>query len=357
MITKLWIPVLVSAVWFGAASPHALAQATTGDIRVENLRLAFNNGEHNAFTDLVRFQNRIYLTFRTCPDGHMVHPTSHILVLESRDEGRQWNEVHRFSVPLRDVRDPHFLVFQDKLWIQTGTWYCGESSPKSYDMNEQLGYAVCSTNGKDWSEPGMLNGTYGHYIWRGAVHENRAYLCGRRKKDFVKVASRTERDPLVQSVLLESEDGWNWRHRSMFQESFGDETAFVIEPDGVLTAICRSPGNRPAIVARSRAPYEEWERSPLDRYIGGPLLVQWEGRWLVGGRNITKEGPRTTLSWLVGDQLKTFLTLPSAGDNSYPGFVPLGPGRALVSWYSSHDKDESGKTGTSIYLAELILQP
>ena len=52
-----------------------------------------------------------------------------------------------------------------------------------------------------------------------------------------------------------------------------------------------------------------------------------------------------------------FAELPSGGDNSYPGFLELAPGRALVSYYSSHEKDASGKTITAIYLAELALRP
>ena len=43
----------------------------------------------------------------------------------------------------------------------------------------------------------------------------------------------------------------------------------------------------------------------------------------------------------------------SAGDNSYPGFIALVPTRALVSWYSSHERDASGETMTAIYMAEL----
>ena len=90
-------------------------------VKVENLRRAFHNGEHNAFTDLCRFRGQLYLTFRSCPDGHMVHPTSSIMVMTSRD-GKAWEEVHRFSVAKRDVRDPHFLIFQDKLFVYTGAW-------------------------------------------------------------------------------------------------------------------------------------------------------------------------------------------------------------------------------------------
>ena len=46
---------------------------------------------------------------------------------------------------------------------------------------------------------------------------------------------------------------------------------------------------------------------------------------------------------------------PSGGDTSYPGFIEISPTRALVSYYSSHEKDESDKTFTAIYLAELAI--
>jgi hypothetical protein len=49
--------------------------------------------------------------------------------------------------------------------------------------------------------------------------------------------------------------------------------------------------------------------------------------------------------------------LPSAGDNSYPGLVTMDDGRGLVSWYSSHEKDEQGRPITAIYLAELLIEP
>ncbi len=47
--------------------------------------------------------------------------------------------------------------------------------------------------------------------------------------------------------------------------------------------------------------------------------------------------------------------LPSDGDNSSPGFIELGPTRGLASWYSSHEKDDSEKTMTLIYLSDLEL--
>ena len=99
--------------------------AQTPGVAVENIRRAFHNGEHNAFTDLVRWRGKFWLCFRSCPDGHMVFPTSSIIVLAS-DDTREWRQVHRFSVPKRDTRDPHFLIFKDRLFVYTGTWYSGD---------------------------------------------------------------------------------------------------------------------------------------------------------------------------------------------------------------------------------------
>ncbi len=322
------------------------------EVRVSNIRRVFHNGEHNAFTDLVRFEGRYYLAFRSCPDGHMVHPTSSIVILSSVDAER-WEPVHRFSVDKRDTRDPHFLVFKDKLFVYTGTWYCGETSPErgDYDLNQHLGYAAWSDDGTTWHSPILLEGTFGHYIWRANAFDGKAYLCGRRKKDFA-VGPRGE-GRTVESAMLESDDGLIWRTRTLFQEVRGDETAFQFEPDGSLVAIGRR-GRDTAQLLRSKPPYTQWERHELDRYIGGPLLTRWAGRYVVGGRkNSPEAGYRTSLCWLADGQLHEFAELPSGGDNSYPGFVEISPNEALVSWYSSHGKDAAGTTITAIYLADL----
>ena len=323
-------------------------------VQVESIERAFHNGEHNAFTDLCRFGDKYYLTFRSCPDGHMVHPTSSIVVLAS-DDGRAWQQVHRFSVPKRDVRDPHFLIFRDKLFVYTGTWYCGETSPKTRDVNQHLGFACWTADGQSWHGPTMLEGTYGHYVWRAAAHGERAYLCGRRKHEF---AESDEPEPQnVESAMLESDDGLVWRTRSLFQETRGDETAFLFEPDGAIVAVARGGGRTNAELCRSRPPYDTWQRVDLGRQIGGPLLARWRGHWLVGGRKSIGEA-RTALYWLVGDKLQEIAELPNGGDCSYPGFVVLdggerGENRALVSYYSSHEKDDAGQPITAIYLARL----
>ena len=336
------------------ATTHA-AEPQTPTVRVHSIRKVFDNGEHNAFTDLCKFQGRYYLTFRSCPDGHGVNPTASIIVLAS-DDLKAWTQVHRFSVAKRDTRDPHFLIFQGKLFVYSGTWYCGETAPKTYDMNQLLGYAVWSADGKTWTDPIMLEGTYGHYVWRAATFKGKAYICGRRKKGFAVTNSRAERNPLVESAMLESDDGLIWRKRALFQTEYGDETAFLFERDGAVVAVARS-GTRNAQLCLANPPYTDWQRHDLGRYIGGPLLAKWNDRYLVGGRKVSDGKAVTSLCWLVDRKLHEFAELPTAGDNSYPGFLELSPTQGVVSYYSSHERDSSGKTSTNIYMTDLAIGP
>ncbi len=346
---------LALACAFNFTTP-AQADDAPPQVTVSNLRRVFHNGEHDAFTDLCRFRDQLYLTFRSCPDGHMVNGTASVIIMRSKDEGATWETVHRFSVKDRDTRDPHFLIFRDQLFVYTGTWWSGPGTlpPKEYDMNKMLGYAVSSGDGSQWSAPEMLEGTFGHYIWRAASFGDKAYLCARRKPGF-DIPAKGEGEK-VQALLFESDDGLVWKKRAYFAESAGDETAFLFESDGSLLAIGRHGGRKNARIYRSKPPYSDWERTDLDRPIGGPLVAMWGKHTLVGGRKTTPEiGPTTSLCWLVGDKLHEFAELPSGGDNSYPGFVELSPTRALISYYSSHEKDAAGKPITAIYMAELNL--
>jgi len=324
------------------------------ELQVESVRIVVNDGAHNAFTDLCRFKGRFYLTFRSCPEGHMVFSSSRIRIMTSED-AQSWSEVYSFHVEDRDVRDPHFLCFRDRLFVYTGTWLCDPARPGHRELNEHLGYGVCSEDGQAWEGPRLLEGTYGHYIWRAACFGDRAYLCGRRKKAFAHGGGPGEEaKQLIQSVMLESVDGWIWKTAAFFTEEYGDETAFLFDQDGCLQAVVRGPGSEAAQFCTSKPPYQEWERSSLGRYIGGPLLVKWGSHHLVGGRKLVPgKGPVTALYWLVDRSLVEAAELPSGGDTSYPGFVALDEHSALLSYYSSHEGSGSGEPPSAIYLAEL----
>lgn len=340
----LAMPVLLSMT-----ALQGLAETTPDIPKVEvaDIRKVFDDGDHNAFTDLITFKGAFYLAFRSCPDGHGVSPNASVIILKSTD-AREWNQVHTFRVAKRDTRDPHFLVFKSRLFVYTGTWYSGDAPAKNnadLELNQHLGYAAWSKDGAEWSEPVLLDGTFGHYVWRAAATGGKAFLCARRKIGFA-VGPKGEPNE-IESLMLESDDGLIWKKRATFQKIAGDETAFFFERDGRILGVGRRRGT--AQLLRSAPPYKKWERRDLDRHLGGPLLARWGGRTLVGGRRSTDRGPKTSMAWLVGNDLHEFAELPSGGDNSYPGFVAISPTEGLMSWYSSHE----GKS--NIYTAELRL--
>lgn len=326
--------------------------STVPSVTVTDVKTVYELGPHNAFTDLTWFKGRIYLAFRSCPDGHMVHPTSCIKVLASTD-GNEWEQVHSFNVDDRDTRDPHFVLFRGELFIYTGTWYCGELQPKLRNMNQMLGYGVRTSNGIDWSSPFELSGTYGHYVWRGTEYNEQIYICARRRKGFMEVSDLKRHDEIVESRLLQSSDGVSFSDVGHFQLKYGDETSFQFTEEGTIKAVSRQGGNRNAQLITLPPPYKSPTAIDLGRYIGGPLLFYFDDHTLVSGRNIRDGRVFTNISLLQGNRLIDLVDLPSGGDCSYPGMVTLCPGCVLVSWYSSHLKTKEGGTKTRIFTAKL----
>ncbi|TVR55120.1 MAG: hypothetical protein EA426_15830 [Spirochaetaceae bacterium] len=324
------------------------------ELTVGNIRIAYTDANHNAFTDLCSFRGRYYLTFRTCPDGHMLFTTSRVIVLAS-DDGSSWTEVFSFSVEQRDVRDPHFLVFGEKLFVYSGTWLVDPTDSRRTEMNDQLGYAVWSSDGIHWNGPKALDGTHGYYIWRAAALGETAYLVGRRIRDFATDVSPELEREITEAVLMKSTDGLSFSDAGFFSRTYGDETAFLFEPDGSILAIARNyavGGN--AHILRAAPPYSEWERHELPCQIGGPMLAKWGDRYIVGGRKkIGDTAPVTALWWLEENDLHEIAELPSGGDTSYPGFVAIDDTNALLSYYSSHEGSGTSLAPSSIYLAEL----
>jgi hypothetical protein len=45
------------------------------EIRIESPRKVFGEDAHSALTDPCHFRGRLYVAFRTCPDGHMIFPS------------------------------------------------------------------------------------------------------------------------------------------------------------------------------------------------------------------------------------------------------------------------------------------
>lgn len=328
-------------------------------VKVTNVRRAFDNGEHNAFTDLIRWKDKYWLTFRSCAEGHPVSSKGAVIVLSSPD-AKVWTEAYRLTMPGHDTRGPHFLAFDKKLFLFVGAIYPNDGTePDLSSMNRKnFGCTTFTQDGKNWSDPTPLTGTKEYFIWGAASYKGKAYLSGRRTKRVPLASGEGKFESVGETALLESDNGLDWKTTSIYHQDRGDETSFLFEPNGDLVGATRRGGPYTARLLRAKPPYQEWVHKDFPFFIGGPLIKKW-GNWhIVGGRRNSKEGKKTGLWWLHGDELLSMAILPSGGDNSYPGFAAIDNDHGIVCWYSSHEKDQNGDIITAIYMADLTtVQP
>src|SRR5690606_11742119 len=155
------------------------------------------------------------------------------------EDGEEWREVYRGGVESRDIRDPHFVEFQGKLFVYCGSWYIDPVTGE-HPFHLHKGYAIVSEDGEHWSQPIAMESTFGYYVWRTAARGDTVYLCGRRTKPGTGTDDVTN-PPILQAILLASKDGLEWKEQGIFKENPGNETAFMFEDNGDILAICRGP--------------------------------------------------------------------------------------------------------------------
>ena len=293
----------------------------------------WDGGAHNAFTDLIRWRDRWYCTFRE-GDDH-VGGDGRIRVLVSTD-GEKWTSAARVAEAGVDLRDPKLSITPDnRLMIVAG----GSVYRESVIWAASRGYCSRRT-----AKHGVLPQRIleeGDWLWRVTWHDGRAYG----------VTYRTLPDASSEwaLTLVSSADGRAFdRVTTLSVPGRPNETTLRFMPDGEMVALVRrEAGDRSAWLGRSRAPYTNWTWRELAHQVGGPNFIRLpDGALWASGRSYPG-GPKTVVARMTLDGgYEPVLTLPSGGDTSYAGMV-WHADLLWVSYYSSHE----GKT--AIYLARV----
>jgi len=304
-----------------------------------DVRRIYSDGFHNAFTDLLRWRGRYYLTFRQS-DNHGLQPPGHVLVMHSADLG-SWDICGRISTG-GDDRDPKLIDAGDRLGLILGTWYVrwqdGSIANTPHDLVSQV---TVSRDGTCWPVPRQCYSP-NYWLWRVLPAEDRfvcaAYHFPRRE------------DRLMRSVhLLVSDDLVDWRLHCFMREGYGSGEPVLYQPEpGVLHCVLRAtePDNH-SWLGRSRTPYTQWEWADLGAMIHAPVVLKVADRWICAGRSQPKDLPPGTVEpdsghhtsvWDITDgRAEHLLTVPSAGDCSYCGLAFAPDGTVAMSYYSQHE--------------------
>ena len=307
-----------------------------------DLRLVWNRAADNEFTDLIRFREQFFCTFR---EGiHHTSPAGKIRVLSSAD-GKTWRSEALLAMDGRDLRDPKLSVTPDgRLMICTAAVV-----PKPYDIKS----CVCfSADGRCWGDIQQTDLPKGEWLWRVTWHEGTAYTATRN------LNPRTMRDKSYRTRLYTSKDGLHWDVLvpTLYDVSGPNESTLRFAPDAAC--YCLSRRHLPehvAVLGTSKPPYRQWSWKPLDYFIGGPNFLRIpNGEWLASGRlrfadPSTKRGYKwqTAVCRLDPAQGKLTPLVRLPGEGGYCGMV-WHKKKLWVTTYSDH---KGGKN--CIYLAEL----
>lgn len=299
---------------------------------VEPVRKIWDQAPHNAFTDLIRFQNRWIAVFRE-GEGH-AKGAGKIRVLRS-DDGKQWSSLALIEQAGVDLRDPHLEVTPKGELMIVG----GAAVPPTRDpVTDHYSFVCFSKNGTDWTRPEKTVESW-QWLWRVRWHGDHVYGVSYRSKN---TPPRT-----YEATLYKGTDGRKYERVTLLEVPNATEASLAFDGDNLLCLQRRDGKPNTAWLGVSKAPYKDWQWKDLGVYLGGPNLVRTpDGTWLAAGRMTTTGKPQTVLCQLdvSAGKLVPLATLPSGGDTSYAGLVWFDD-QLWMSYYSSHEKK------SAIYLA------
>lgn len=320
------ILVVLAVTSSGADEPAEL-------VRVQKI---WDQAPHNAFTDLVRFQDRWFCVFRE-GQGH-VSPDGALRVITSVD-GQTWESAALITSSDSDLRDAKITVTPDGRLMLAGAEAINE--PVTHRHQSLVWF---SDDGRTWSEAHEV-GDRDNWLWRITWHQGQAYGFGygcrndNRGLRFFTSSDGRSFDTLIEQVAVEG--------------TYPNETSLVFLPDDTAYCLLRQDGQpNSGYLGRSHPPYTQWTWKKLGVRIGGPHMIRLEDGRFVAAVRLYDSPVRTSLCWVDPEAgtLTEFLKLPSGGDTSYAGLV-LHDGLLWVSYYSSHE----GKS--NIYLAQVRITP
>jgi hypothetical protein len=306
-----------------------------------------NDDQHNSNTDMIEWQGQFYLAYVSSP-YHFGNDASVMHIKRSNDLGHTWEELSTFNPENDDIRDPKFIVIENRLFLYA-------LKNVSFVAEPYITVYSYTDDGKNWAKFETIPGLDGWLFWRPKTQDGEAFYNAAYWWEHGK------------SVLLKSNDGIDWEIVSTINEGErNDETEIEFLSDGRMLATARLEyayyadgafGDKrgATLITVSEPPYENWTEltQSLVARLDGPYLFSYHDRVYAVGRyqpDLGKSGPltdqgsifsrkRTALYEVHLDGLEYLTDLPSGGDTSYEGVILTGD-TAYISYYTSPTKKD-----------------
>jgi hypothetical protein len=309
--------------------------------QVLEVRKIWDEAPHNAFTDLIRFRDRWYCTFRES-SAHVPGTDGKIRVISSAD-GEKWESAALLEESGVDLRDPKLSIMPDgRMMLLIGSSiYAGKNGEPNRKLESFRTRVAFSNDGVAWTTPTPVSIEKGNWLWRVTWNGKTGYgvsYSGERESRFIK--------------LWKTSDGVDYQLIMMVQSPPGcypNETTLRFDGEKMIALVRSEDSDRYAWIATAMPPYESWVWQECDSRAQGPnFIVLPDKRMIYAGRDHLGQS-RTVIGEIKDNNLVRSATLPSGGDTSYPGLALAPDGKVWMCYYSSHE----GKT--AIYLAKIAV--
>ena len=318
-------------------SLNCIAQNSAAHDALISVERIWDRAAHNAFTSLIEFDGKMYCAFRES-NGHVSDINGTIRVIASDDAQNWYSIAHIFEVGI-DLRDPQLSITPDhrimlniagsvysdnKLVSMTPKVSFSNSKGEAFSMPQNIFLDPKVKTGMDW-------------LWRATWHNGKTYAG----------VYQPSKKKSVQLVM--SDDGIHYDFVTTFDITDGNETTLRFKKNNDMVAVVRRSGTKNGAIGLSAPPYKNWSWNALETPLGGPDLILLENNLMLCAtrEHMANDNTRTIISKVSLDGETTkLLTLPSAGDCSYAGFLKR-DNDLFVSYYSSHEEK------TAIYLARI----
>jgi hypothetical protein len=315
-----------------------MGQPQPARAQLVEVRKIWDAAPHNAFTDLIRYKEQWFCTFRE-GKGHAGDP-GRIRILVSPD-AKHWQSAALLEREGEDYRDPKLSITPDgRLMLLAASAVPATRNP----LTDHYTFVCFSRDGRHWTAPQRVVESW-QWLWRVTWHRGEGYGVAYRWDP-------QDKQRRYSAILYRTKDGVHYGRLTEFSPPNCTEATLRFEGDTLYCLQRRDGMPNTALLGMARPPYTEWTWKDLGHYFGGPNFIQLPGgRWLAVGRIIQDKKAQTILGELdmQAGKLRPLLALPSGGDTSYPGLV-WHDGKLYVSYYSSHE----GKT--AIYLAVIAIE-
>ncbi len=303
----------------------------TGVETVSGTQLAeFNEAEHNAFTDLIKYNGNYYCAFR---EGSSHQSFDGKLKIVISADSKTWKNFGLLSITGKDLRDPHFFIDSNNV-LSIGT---------NARLNENIHYNVffkLKDNSFKQCNEGLGDNDY--WLWSFTKSNNTVYTIGYNllQKCFNSANSQKPKLILYQNADADCINYTKISSTDWFPDDFSCpcEASMVLTSDSTLVTVVRdeyTPGQ--SHIGYSKKPYTNWHWQIFPYFLRGPKLVLLpDGRIFLGAASmIATEKTYYAILNPKNFSVVDIKALVSAGDTGYPGIIIEG-NTALISYYSSH---------------------